>query len=135
MHAGLSEEGRRSSHHAARSLHTAVKGAGGLKVMLSQGEATAAKSVRSKRRLPAAPAGLSGQGVTWPGVASLRPQPGWPEGHDNVTGAGSGAAWPWGWEDPPARLWMELVGIKGGAMGAGAHARHGPSLSGLAAGR
>ena len=81
----------------------------------SPGEATAAECVRSERRWPVAPAGLSGHRVTWPGVASLRPQLGWSQGHDKVTSAGAGCSLALGGgRTLPARLWTELVGSKGG---------------------
>lgn len=114
-----------------------MKGARGLKgkVRLSQGEATAAKSVRSNRRWPAAPAGLSSQGVTWPGVASLRPQLGWSEGHDKVTGTGSGCSLALGVGGPaPQGCGRSWWAARAGAMGAGAHPRYVQTLSGLVAG-
>lgn len=92
INTGPSDERQTGSHHGARCLPTAVKGAQGLKgkVRLSQ-EKPQRLSAQQPPVAPA-PAGLSGQGLTWPGVASLCPQLGWSEGHDKVTGAGSGCS-------------------------------------------
>ena len=83
-----------------------------------------------------APARLSGQGLTWPGVASLRPQLGWSEGHDKVTGAGCGCSLALGVGGPaPRGCGRSWWAARTGAMGAGAHPRCVQTLSGLVAGR